>query len=180
MPISARNIALAAGASALGVAGYLHFRKSAPVLDSSLLAKSDASTTAAIIEAFKDNAKFATLSTAEMTDILARDKEDGDKLAAGVKLAVDKGVLAQDPLVEPTIKINVLGKTPDQVSREIIAKLPSSGCVMILQGLSGTGKGTTVECLEKQLPDAVTWSNGNVFRSITLLALTMRAERCAI
>ena len=37
--------------------------------------------------------------------------------------------------------------------------------------LSGTGKGTTVDKLKALLPRAVSWSNGNVFRSITLLAL---------
>jgi len=41
----------------------------------------------------------------------------------------------------------------------------------VLQGLSGTGKGTTVAKLEQQLPRATCWSNGNVFRSLTLLAV---------
>merc|ERR1712153_232704 len=57
----------------------------------------------------------------------------------------------------------------------IIAALgdaPSKGCVLILQGLSGTGKGTTVAKLKEKLPRAQTWSNGNIFRSITLLAVT--------
>ena len=40
-----------------------------------------------------------------------------------------------------------------------------------MQGLSGTGKGTTVAKLQALLPRAVSWSNGNVFRSLTLLAL---------
>ena len=43
----------------------------------------------------------------------------------------------------------------------------SQGCVLVLQGLSGTGKGTTVGKLANMLPKAVTWSNGNVFRSLT-------------
>ena len=41
-----------------------------------------------------------------------------------------------------------------------------------LAGLSGTGKGTTVALLKKKLANATTWSNGNVFRSLTLLAVT--------
>jgi len=41
-----------------------------------------------------------------------------------------------------------------------------------LQGLSGTGKGTTVGKLEQKLPRATSWSNGNVFRSLTLLAVS--------
>ena len=32
------------------------------------------------------------------------------------------------------------------------------GCVMTLQGLSGTGKGTTVDKLKEKLPNAQTWS----------------------
>jgi len=44
--------------------------------------------------------------------------------------------------------------------------------VIVLQGLSGTGKGTTVTKLQKMLPRAVCWSNGNVFRALTLLAVT--------
>jgi len=40
-----------------------------------------------------------------------------------------------------------------------------------LEGLSGTGKGTTVAILKEKL-GATTWSNGNLFRSVTLLAVT--------
>ena len=32
------------------------------------------------------------------------------------------------------------------------------------------GKGTTVATMKKKIPKAVTWSNGNIFRSITLYA----------
>jgi hypothetical protein len=90
-------------------------------------------------------------------------------------MAVGKGVLAADPPVEPLTTIDVLGKTADAVANAIIAKLgdaPQKGCVFILQGLSGTGKGTTVAKLQSTLPKAVAWSNGNVFRSLTLLAVT--------
>merc|ERR1711924_334340 len=58
---------------------------------------------------------------------------------------------------------------------------PSKGCVMVLQGLSGTGKGTTVAKLQEKLPKAQTWSNGNVFRSLTLLAVTYsEKENCSL
>jgi len=106
---------------------------------------------------------------------MARDAEDGNKLAAGITKAVDKGVLPAKVDVEPTKKVGVTGKSADAVADEIIAALgdaPSKGCVLILQGLSGTGKGTTVAKLKEKLPRAQTWSNGNVFRSITLLAVT--------
>merc|ERR1712039_346337 len=52
---------------------------------------------------------------------------------------------------------------------------------MTLQGLSGTGKGTTVAMITEQLPNCVTWSNGNVFRSLTLLARTFAEQNnCAL
>ena len=38
--------------------------------------------------------------------------------------------------------------------------------------LTGTGKGTTVDELLSRLPNAVSWSNGNIFRSLSLLAVT--------
>ena len=110
-----------------------------------------------------------------MKAIQARDDEDGDKLAAGIKAAIQRGALQPDPPVEPTCRIEVMGKSADAVAAEIIQKLgraPSTGCVLILQGLSGTGKGTTVSKLEAALPRAVCWSNGNVFRSLTLLAVS--------
>eukprot|EP00954_Amorphochlora_amoebiformis_P003690 286652-Amorphochlora_amoeboformis.AAC.1 len=75
-------------------------------------------------------------------------------------------------------RIDVIGKSPEEVADEIIEILqdaPDKGCVMTLEGLSGTGKGTTVSMLKKKLPNATTWSNGDIFRSITLLA-TKHAE----
>jgi cytidylate kinase len=107
--------------------------------------------------------------------VLKRDKEDDAKLAKGIKLARDKGVIPASVTVEPTTKIDVIGKTADQVANEIVkalGKAPSQGCIVVLQGLSGTGKGTTVKKLKELLPKCTTWSNGNVFRSLTLLAAT--------
>jgi cytidylate kinase len=53
---------------------------------------------------------------------------------------------------------------------------PERGYVIVLVGLSGTGKGTTVSELVQKLQhtghQVVTWSNGNIFRSVTLLATT--------
>merc|ERR1719337_752782 len=78
------------------------------------------------------------------------------------------------------MKVSVTGKAADAVAGEIIAKLgdaPSRGCVMTLQGLSGTGKGTTVAKLKEKLPNSQTWSNGNLFRSLTLLAVTYAEQK---
>lgn len=93
----------------------------------------------------------------------------------GIQIAIDKNVLPASVEVEPIKKIYVGGKTPNAVADEIMAAMgdaASRGCVLTLQGLSGTGKGTTVEILKKNVPNCVTWSNGNVFRSLTLLAVT--------
>ena len=72
---------------------------------------------------------------------------------------------------------HVLGKTPDDVCNVIVGHMGdavNTGGVVVLCGLSGTGKGTTVARLGELLPEGKTtgWSNGNVFRSLTLLAAT--------
>ena len=153
---------------------YLTIRALSPPLNRALLELGDSTTTTAIIEAFRDNAAFDAFAKSEMDAILKRDAEDDEKLAAGIKMAVEKGVLKADPPVEPLTKIDVLGKTADEVAAEMIKALgsaPRKGCVLVLQGLSGTGKGTTVAKLQELLPRCTSWSNGNVFRSLTLLAV---------
>ena len=143
-----------------------------------VLKQQDATTTNAIIDAFSADASFTALAAAETEGILARDAEDASKLVAGIMMAVDKGVLEAEPPIEPTTRIDVLGKSVDEVCDIILDQLgdaPESGCIFVLSGLSGTGKGTTVARLQALLPRAIAWSNGNVFRSLTLLAL----EHCA-
>ena len=128
-------------------------------------------TSTSLITALADDPLFTTISAAEAAAIAARDAEDDDKLAVGIQLAIDKGVLT--PQASQYKTLDVLGKSADAVAAEIIADLPkSSGFVLVLVGLSGTGKGTTVAKLKAQLPNAVTWSNGNIFRVLTLLAAT--------
>ena len=68
------------------------------------------------VQAFKSNDAFVTFAKSETDDIIARDTEDGNKLAAGIELAVAKGVLPAEPPVEPVTKIDVLGKTADAVA----------------------------------------------------------------
>lgn len=79
----------------------------------------------------------------------------------------------------PKVKvIDVAGRTVDQVARLITARLPQDkGCVVVLQGMSGTGKSTTTKRLLSLLPRSAGWSNGNVFRSLTLLAATHCEQR---
>eukprot|EP00419_Tripos_fusus_P027276 CAMPEP_0172725130 /NCGR_PEP_ID=MMETSP1074-20121228/87664_1 /TAXON_ID=2916 /ORGANISM="Ceratium fusus, Strain PA161109" /LENGTH=299 /DNA_ID=CAMNT_0013551831 /DNA_START=109 /DNA_END=1008 /DNA_ORIENTATION=- len=133
----------------------------------------DDKTTNAVIEALQDDPVFLKLSEDELNGILKRDQEDAEKLAAGVAQAIAKGVLPGDLEPPSYEQIDVLGKTADEVAGEIIAKLPEGqGCVVILVGLSGTGKGTTADKIKAKCANSTTWSNGNCFRSLTLLAAT--------
>mmetsp|Transcript_60086 Transcript_60086/g.82304 ORF Transcript_60086/g.82304 Transcript_60086/m.82304 type:complete len:348 (-) Transcript_60086:483-1526(-) len=152
-----------------------------PVLDKAapglfdVLCLQDATTSATVISVLKSDPTFTVLSKCEAEAIIARDQEDDQKLEAGIQISIASGSLAvQDE--PPKYKcIDVLGKTPDDVCDIILADVGDAaqeGCVIVLCGLSGTGKGTTVEKLKSKLPNATPWSNGNVFRSLTLLAVT--------
>jgi cytidylate kinase len=147
-----------------------------------LLKKQNAETSNALIEEYVSNADFAILAKKEGDAILARDQEDADKLQVGIDYAKEKGVIDPNFEPEPYVIIDVLGKSPDNVSDEIISyaneskeTASGSGSVIVLCGLSGTGKGTTVAKLSEKLSadrKVVCWSNGNIFRSVTLLAAT--------
>eukprot|EP00300_Choanocystis_sp_HF-7_P033389 c45728_g1_i1.p1 GENE.c45728_g1_i1~~c45728_g1_i1.p1 ORF type:complete len:328 (-),score=92.32 c45728_g1_i1:59-988(-) len=128
--------------------------------------------TNAIIDEFHGDALFEEVSTHETAGIIQRDNEDNEKLEKGIQLAVSKGVLPAHVDVEPVRKVDVLGRTADDVADDIIAAIGDAegGKVIVLQGLSGTGKGTAVATLQRKLNNAVTWSNGNVFRALTFLA----------
>lgn len=135
------------------------------------LVRGDDQTSNAIIDAFCDNDMFMIASKKATAEIMERDREDGEKLAVGIKLSVDQGVL---PPLEPApyTKIGVMGKTADEVASEILTAVGDGvkkGCVIVLVGKSGTGKGTTVRKIKAQIDNVVTWSNGNVFRSLTKL-----------
>ncbi|CAM9200374.1 unnamed protein product [Ectocarpus fasciculatus] len=135
----------------------------------------DAVTSTAIITHLSGNTHFEKLSQFEGDLISRRDEEDGTKLAAGIRISIDRGSLPTDHIAEPYKVIDVLGKKPADVAQVIVDDVgenSNSGAVIVLCGLSGTGKGTTAALLSKLLPNCTTWSNGNVFRSITLLAAT--------
>merc|ERR1712166_215864 len=140
-----------------------------------VLQKQNAESSQAIIAHLDSDATFSSVSKAQEEAILKRDAEDSEKLTAGIQSSIDRGSLPADPAVDPYVQIDVIGKTPDMVTQTIIDNVgdaANTGAVIVLCGLSGTGKGTTVEKLSTQLPNTVTWSNGNVFRSVTLLAAT--------
>jgi hypothetical protein len=141
-------------------------------MDCATLFKQDAQTSEAVIAQLLGQDAFEALSARESAETAARDRADDEKLQAGVDLAVAKGVLPAGLVPAPYQAIAVEGKNTDAITAEIMGALPEGkGSVLVLVGLSGTGKGTTVARLAQLLPRAVTWSNGNVFRSLTLLAV---------
>ena len=140
-----------------------------------LLKRQDAEASNAIIAAFGEDGTFAAVAAAEASSIATRDAEDGEKLAQGIALSVERGALEAHASPPQYTEIDVLGKTPDDVARAILDKSGVGGGVggvVAICGLSGTGKGTTVAKLHGMLPGSVGWSNGNIFRSLTLLAST--------
>lgn len=131
-------------------------------------------TTTAVIELLKADPAFIKFAQAEGDGISKRDEEDGSALEAGINMAKAKGVLPSDMVPTPYQEIDVLGKTGTEVAQEIISKVgeaATKGCVIVLVGLSGTGKGTTVAQMMQMLPNSTAWSNGNCFRGLTLLAV---------
>eukprot|EP00980_Cylindrotheca_fusiformis_P028139 scaffold22583_cov106-Cylindrotheca_fusiformis.AAC.10 len=154
-----------------------------PTITRALLEKQNAETSNALIEFWKESDKFLSLAKKEGDLTIRRDQEDAVKLEKGIDFAKSKGVIDPNYVPQPYVQIDVLGKTPTTVADEILAKVKASsgdkdeGSVIVLCGLSGTGKGTTVAQVRQKLEadegkKVVTWSNGNIFRSVTLLAVT--------
>jgi len=149
-------------------------------LSYTILKKQDSTSTNAIISHLVNNSSFQKLSEYEGLLISNRDKEDDIKLQAGIDHAISEGVL-ENITPDPYKDVYVDGKTPLEVSQEMLAGLgedwTNSSFAIVLCGFSGTGKGTTVSCLKNILQSEYSrnvccWSNGNIFRSISLLALT--------
>ena len=152
-----------------------------PITRETLL-KQNADTSNAIIDDLKDSDAFACLAKHEGDLTIQRDNEDAVKLEKGIDFAKAKGVIDPNFVPEPYVQLDVLGKSPETVAGEILEKIKqgssgdsNTGSVIVLCGLSGTGKGTTVAKLRQKLEEdegkkVVTWSNGNVFRSVTLVS----------
>jgi len=151
-----------------------------------LLAQQNAETSNALIVQLGGSEAFSFLAAKEQESTINRDNEDAVKLEKGIEYAKSKGVLDSNYVPQPYIQVDVLGKNPEKVATEILQKIKegnkddggdgNQGSVIALCGLSGTGKGTTVTTLRRKLEEegkrVVTWSNGNIFRSVTLLAVT--------
>ena len=128
-----------------------------------LLSKQNAETSNAIIDHYTNtstvgtvlsyvacrtnqSAEFIKLANYEGNSTVSRDKEDGEKLQIGIDFAKEKGVIDPEYVPEPYVNLDVLGKTPDMVADEIVTNVQmkqsssSKGSVIVLCGLSGTGK----------------------------------------
>jgi hypothetical protein len=154
-----------------------------------ILKLQNADTSNAIINYLSTNQLFIDLSMKEGELIQIRDDEDNDKLKVGIEYAQKKGVIDVNYVPQPYIVIDVYNQTPEEVADTILQYVQDhpensddgsssndSGYVIVLVGLSGTGKGTTVTQLvtklQQQQYNVITWSNGNIFRCVTLLATT--------
>lgn len=119
------------------------------------------------------------------------------KLQLGINYAISKGVIDSNFIPEPYITLDVIGKSPNDVTNEILNYIHNDkkknsddnsgdggGLVIVIVGLSGTGKGTTVTKLREKLSSSssntqvICWSNGNIFRTVTLLASTWCEQNC--
>lgn len=140
-----------------------------------LLKPQDSITTNGIIDVFVHDENFNAVSGMVTEEIMQRDQEDADKLVKGINLSIEQGVL--EALAQPPVytKIAVEGKSADEVADELLGEIPeekiNSGCIIVLCGLSGTGKGTTVSKIKERVEKCHSWSNGNIFRSLTKLSL---------
>jgi hypothetical protein len=125
----------------------LHPQNIMTALSHLLLSAQDANTTDAVIAHFSADPAFLSLSEAEGTLILSRDEEDASKLQKGIDIAKSKGVIDPSFVPEEYVEVDVMGKSPDMVADEILQRVRahrgqggSGGGVVVLCGLSGTGK----------------------------------------
>ena len=124
-----------------------------------VLNRLDDTTSNSIIQLFKSNKTFVDVSKTTTKEIIQRDNEDAEKLKKvafnslfhlltdfvffkGIQIAIDRKVL--EPLKAPQkyIEVDVLGKSADEVAGVVLKDIEKeNGCVVVLCGLSGTGKG---------------------------------------
>jgi len=117
--------------------------KPPPKLTFDKLKKQDATTSSTIIEILSGDDTFVKFAENEAEDIIQRDNEDGVKLQAGIQISIDKGVLPVLEAPPQYLEIDVIGKTPDAIASIIMkdmGKAATEGGVLVLCGLSGTGK----------------------------------------
>ena len=136
----------------------------------------DDRTTSRIIAVLRDDPNFHALSIMEGQALIDRDHLDNEKLRQGICYAVANGTLPPKGTTAAPQRIQVIGKTSDEICATILKAVDihgedTRGKIITLQGLSGTGKGTTAKKIAARLPQTITWSNGNVFRCLTVCLL---------
>ena len=153
-----------------------------------LLKKQNAETSNALMEYWKDSKSFDTLASREGSLTLKRDEEDGIKLQIGIDYAKSKNVIDPNYVPEPYVEIDVLGKTPDQVADAILDHVEKkesgntgSGSVIVLCGLSGTGKVCIFECaccvVDSCSQDKTTANNSSPHLLLSSLLSTTKTKR---
>ena len=140
------------------------------------LRQQDDRTTTRIITVLREDPSFHALSVMEGQALMDRDALDNEKLRKGIRYAVENGVLAPKETTSAPQRIQIIGKSADDVCDVILRAVhihgdTSKGRIISLQGLSGTGKGTTGKKIVQRLPRTTTWSNGNIFRCLTFCLL---------
>lgn len=126
-----------------------------------------------IIELLSGDALFESLAEKEGILLEQRDREDAYKLKEGIDIARSKGLISKDSGEIPWQRIEVDGKLPDEIYREIMAHVSFDrpGRVLAISGDSGVGKGTLVDTLLSRIEQSDKWSNGDIFRILTYFSL---------
>lgn len=150
------------------------------VLTGSLLQAGDDKAINALVSWFECDGTFQMLACKQFEEILQQDKEESVRAAAGLRMAVARGLIPAKPEVEPAFSIDVSQYLADEVAAMVIQELGDAteqGRVLVVNGLDGTGKTTLINKLRKILPRTVCWSDDNLFRALTLLALQQSDPR---
>jgi cytidylate kinase len=131
-----------------------------------------------IISLLGDSPSFGKAALEANAALVRRDRLDEHALAEGVEYAQHNGILPCGKANHTWHPVTVDCLSPIEVAREIDnmahqdRRLPEA---IAVSGLSGIGKGTTVDALAGLRPNYWTWSNGDVFRFITYLVLSGEA-----
>lgn len=152
----------------------------AMVLSRPLLETGDNLACSAIASIFRLDETFQMLVKRETEAVQQQDAEDSEKLAAGVEMAVAKGMISASLPVKPVCTIDITNLPPSAVVVQILEQLGDAvmeGSVITLQGFSGIGKNLVLSQLREDMPNAVCWSNGDIFRALTLLAMSSCDQR---
>lgn len=131
---------------------------SSPPITLRILKQEGATSTNAIVSYFQDSEAFLRWSNFLSNSIRQRDDEDGYKLHQGIDIAIQRGTLSEltDSDRVEYHNVDVLGKTPTDISNFIWDEVqrkkealtdPEDGELIVLCGLSGTGKVRTLERL---------------------------------